>query len=151
MCPLDWVLKTRQANAKMGWNDLGKLATLIFSKKAKNKKKKNRKPDANLTSCFIQPPSSFSVVPSTFLSQPGKHFYRAYLGCLLQGVPGIVTLKRNNIELIIYQCFFILFEPLNSPKFKGPSPSTSVPPCFQACIFYSACMCSCFRHAFFTS
>ncbi len=38
---------------------------------------------------------------------------------ILPGVPGIVTLICKNIEQIIYQCFFILFEPLNSPKFKA--------------------------------
>jgi len=37
----------------------------------------------------------------------------------IPGVPGIVTLIRKNIELIIYRCFLILFEPLNSPKFKA--------------------------------
>ncbi len=34
-------------------------------------------------------------------------------------VPGIVTLIRKNIEPIIYGCFFILSEPLNSPKYKA--------------------------------
>jgi hypothetical protein len=70
---------------------------------------------------------------------------------LLPGVPRIVTLILKNIEPIIYQCFFRLFEPLNSPKFKARA-HLPVFVCVSRPAYFTLPACKCVsRHGFFTS